>query len=130
MAAAYQGFRESQTQRSALPVSRPLPFLLLGSHLVAPWPKARELSPKQAEELRQVLTVLQARAGDLPPFAWVAIAGEVTAMPAPEPAWVLRRLHDGHVVVVGPPARERGGRRLPPSASRVWRELAGAAIQP
>jgi hypothetical protein len=136
MAARFTGFRESQIQRSALPVPHALPFLLIGSHLVAPWPTARVLSPKQAVELRQVLAVLQTRAGPLPPFAWVTITGEVTPMPAPEASWIARRMHDGHTVAVGPPVRQRGGRRISPAASRVFRELAagriaaGAVVQP
>ena len=127
MAARFTGFRESQIQRSALPV-RHAPFLLVGSHLVAPWPTARALSPKQAGELRQVLAVIQARAGDMPRFAWGAIIGEVTAMPAPESSWIARRMHDGHVVAVGPPGREREGRRIPPSGNRLFRHLAGGQI--
>ncbi len=132
MAAVYQGFRESQTQRSALRVPRPLPFLLIGSRLIAPWPTARVLSPEQSEELLQVLAALKGRGGNLPPFAWVTIAGEVTAMPEPEASWISRRLHDGHVVTIGPPTVKRAGDRIPPDASRVFRELAGTgmALQP
>jgi hypothetical protein len=35
-----------------VPVLDALPVLFLGSHLVAPWPTVRVLSPKQAAELR------------------------------------------------------------------------------
>jgi hypothetical protein len=137
MAAAYRGYRESQTQRSALRVPG-RPFLWIEGHgLICPWPPARVLSVEQAGELRQVLAVLQARAGeDMPRFAWVTVGGDVTPMPTPEPAWIARRTHDGHTVAVGPPARQRGGRRISPAASRVFQQwargeiVAGQVLQP
>ena len=88
MPAHYAGFRENPRKRSALPVPHALPFL--GSRLVAPWPKARELSPRQAGELRQVLAVLKARAGGCPiRLDWVAWEVTPTASwdRTPAPRW-------------------------------------------
>jgi hypothetical protein len=92
------------------------------------------MSAKQETELRQALSMVQARGGEMPPFAWVTVGGEIVPMPAPDESWIARRMHDGYVVVVGSPVTGRERRRVPTSGNRLFRLLAagnaGAAVQP
>lgn len=104
---AHFGSWEGTRHRSALPPPHALPFLLVTDRadravLVAPWPRPRggRLAAWQADQVAAARALL-ARAGRLPRMAWVTPPDAITALLVrPDPSWLARRLHDGHLLAV------------------------------
>ena len=98
---AHFGSWEGTRHRSALPPPHALPFLLVADRadravLVAPWPRPRGgwLAAWQADQVEAVRALLA---------RWVTPPDAITALPVrPEPSWLARRLHDGHVLAALP----------------------------
>ena len=101
---AFTGIGVNTRTRWRLPCPRETPTLVVADGgslvIVAPWPKRERPTPLQAAAFvaARNRVVAAGRAGAMPPVAWVTNAA-IEAVPGPiDPAWIQRRLHDGHVV--------------------------------